>query len=200
MDKDENIEKLILDYIDGRLSASDQEVVKRHISNNEKYKQLEEEYRILFDFMEQDNLVVPSTKLRDAFQTMLIQVESDSYKAKEEKKNNAENIGIRLTTNSSRFLKVAATVSLILGSFLFGLNRNTAKYEDQLVQMKQEVALLLMESNSPSKRIQAVMYSEELDEANTEILDALIHMMNNDHHINVRLAAATRLLQQQVLH
>jgi len=177
------VQEKLVDLIDGSLSAAEEKTMLEHLKKCKTCKKAESDMRTLLLDIDRCNLQQPDPEIDAAFSQILM----------EEKENSKKSSEIQMTTNSSRIVQLAATVSLILGSFLFGLNRNTAKYEQQLIQMKQEVALLLMESNSPSKRIQAVTYSEELDEANTEILDALIHMMNNDHQINVRLAAATAL-------
>ena len=177
------VQEKLVDLIDGSLGNAEEKTILAHLKKCKTCKKVESEMRTLLLDIDRYNLEQPDLQMDVAF----------SHFLREEKEKNTENIGIQRTKNSTRLLQLAATVSLILGSFLFGLNRNTAKYEKQLVQMKQQVALTLMESNSASKRIQAVTYSEELDETNTEILDALIHMMNNDHQINVRLAAATAL-------
>ena len=177
------VQEKLVGLIDGTLSSDEEKGILEHLKKCKTCKKVESEMRMLLLDIDRYHVEQPDPQMDVAFSRLL----------NEEKEKKGKNNGIRLKANSSRFLQIAATVSQILGSFLIGLNRNTAKYEKQLVQMKQEVALSLMESNSASKRIQAATYSKELDEANTEILYALIHMMNNDHQINVRLAAATAL-------
>ena len=53
--------------------------------------------------------------------------------------------------------------------------------------------LAMIENQSPSKRIQAVSFTENFIKPDVKILEALIERMQYDGNINVRLAAAEAL-------
>jgi len=194
MNDDENIEKLILDYIDGKLGASDQEVVRRYINNQENYKQLEQEYRFLLGAIEQDGFEQPSTKLRDAFQAALIREESNISTVNDT--SSAKVLQVPLKT----IYRVAAMLTLMLGSYWFGNYHTKREYlpgladlETQKQELKTIAALSLFESESASKRIQAVAFSMELENPDYKIINALIDEMLHDKLVNVRLASARAL-------
>jgi hypothetical protein len=62
-------------------------------------------------------------------------------------------------------------------------------------EMKDLVILSGLKHDSPSERIQAVKTSYDFTQADPRILQALIHTMNFDKNINVRLAAAQALFR-----
>ncbi len=67
--------------------------------------------------------------------------------------------------------------------------------KEDIEQMKDLVLLSGLKHDSPSERIQAVKTSYDFTQADPRILQALIHTMNFDKNINVRLAAAQALFR-----
>ena len=59
--------------------------------------------------------------------------------------------------------------------------------------MKQIVMLSKLDQSSPSLRIQAVNYMNEISSPDPNVINALINTMNTDENSNVRLAATTAL-------
>ena len=76
MSEEEKIEGLIIDYIDGKLNASDREAVKRQIEKDERYSRLEQEYRLLLGVMDEAEVAQPSPQLKEDFEAMLLREES----------------------------------------------------------------------------------------------------------------------------
>ncbi|MEL7147057.1 MAG: HEAT repeat domain-containing protein [Bacteroidota bacterium] len=195
MDNDKNIEKLIIDYIDGKLSASDSEEVARLIDHHEQYQHLEQEYRILFDAMD-EYIADPGDKLRSDFEAMLFLEESHMDQNHGSKSSKVIQVPLKAV------YRIAAVLALMLGSYWFGnyttkreLLSSLANLETQKQELKAIAALSLFESESASKRIQAVTYSMELERPDFEIINALIYEMQHDQLVNVRLASARALEQ-----
>jgi len=59
--------------------------------------------------------------------------------------------------------------------------------------MRQMVALSLMQQQSASDRLQGVNYSNRIEQPDTEVLNALMDTLMHDANVNVRLAAVDAL-------
>jgi hypothetical protein len=101
-------------------------------------------------------------------------------------------------------LKIAAAIALLLaGTFIgltlhFVLNRQhegeqVASLKTEMQSMKELMMLNMLKQESPSQRIQAVNYTDDIQAPDVKVLDALTETLNHDRNINVRMAAAYSL-------
>ena len=83
------------------------------------------------------------------------------------------------------------------GSINPGVQPNTEVTElrNELSEMRQMVALSLMQQQSASDRLQGVNWSYQLQEPGGEVLSALLDALMHDSSINVRLATVDALRQ-----
>ena len=63
----------------------------------------------------------------------------------------------------------------------------------QVHELKQTMALALMENPSASERIRGVSYTTEIKHADKEVIEALLATLNNDPNVNVRLSTLEAL-------
>lgn len=70
-----------------------------------------------------------------------------------------------------------------------------ASLNSEMQQMRQLVALSLLQQQSASERLRGVSYSVRLEPADDEVLSALLSTLNHDPNVNVRLAAFDALRQ-----
>jgi len=89
------------------------------------------------------------------------------------------------------------TVGLTAG---FLINNQDVKNEDQIEslasevsQMKEMMMLTLIEKESTSDRLKAVSLTSEMNDASSQVIEALIKTMNSDENVNVRLSAMEAL-------
>jgi hypothetical protein len=68
-----------------------------------------------------------------------------------------------------------------------------ARLQDEVHNMRQMVTLSLLQQQSASERLRGVDYAGRVDESNGEVLAALMHAVNHDPNVNVRLAAVDAL-------
>ncbi|HUE20970.1 MAG TPA: zf-HC2 domain-containing protein [Bryobacteraceae bacterium] len=68
-----------------------------------------------------------------------------------------------------------------------------AGLQDEVHHMRQLVTLSLLEQQSASERLRGVDYSSRVDQSDTQVLAALLHAVNYDPNVNVRLAAVDAL-------
>ena len=65
--------------------------------------------------------------------------------------------------------------------------------QDEVDHMRQLVTLSLLEQQSASERLRGVDYAYRVDQSDTQVLVALLHAVNHDPNVNVRLAAVDAL-------
>lgn len=70
-----------------------------------------------------------------------------------------------------------------------------ATMNSEMQQMRQLVALSLLQQQSASDRLRGVSYSVRMEPADDEVLSALLTALNHDPNVNVRLAAVDALRQ-----
>src|ERR1022692_2369495 len=87
-------------------------------------------------------------------------------------------------------------IGIGVGQWLGGRERGRADLaglQDEVHHMRQLVTLSLLEQPSASERLRGVDYSGRVDQSDTQVLAALLHAVNHDPSVNVRLAAVDAL-------
>jgi hypothetical protein len=72
-------------------------------------------------------------------------------------------------------------------------NPQIAQMGEEIRSMRQLVTLSLLQQQSASDRLRGVNWSYRLEMPDNEVLSALLHTLNNDDNVNVRLAAVDAL-------
>jgi hypothetical protein len=97
---------------------------------------------------------------------------------------------------SAALLIVGTIVGIGAGQWLGGRERGRADLaglQDEVHHMRQLVTLSLLEQQSASERLRGVDYAYRVDQSDTQVLAALLHAVNHDPNVNVRLAAVDAL-------
>jgi len=199
-----DIKEKFLDFLTGEIEEISKDEVQSHISRcsscREELEGLSEIWTKLGVLPEEK----PSKALRTRFYDML-----QAYKQglELEKAKPRLKLGEILDAWLSRFWpkrpawQFAFSLALLfigLGAGYF-LNLN-GKRAGEMVQLRQEVqnirqslAVSLLEQPSPSERLRGVSLSYSLEKPGEKILEALLNTLNTDPNINVRLAAVDAL-------
>jgi len=98
-------------------------------------------------------------------------------------------------------LSVGWACVLLLAGFLGGRfidrdhsqNQELAALRQELHKTSQLVTLSYLQQQSASERLQGVSYSTRMQEADPQVLDALLHTLRYDNSVDVRLAALDAL-------
>ena len=61
--------------------------------------------------------------------------------------------------------------------------------------MRQMMLLSLIENPSATERLRAVSYTNEMEQVDSKVIDALLTTLNNDDNVNVRLATLEALAE-----
>lgn len=88
--------------------------------------------------------------------------------------------------------QLAASLLLLIGGYYFGSQQAQhkaalaySKLENQVEELRQKEMLAMIHNQSPSKRIQAVNYTENWEENNNQVIvDALIERLHFDANSN----------------
>jgi hypothetical protein len=72
-------------------------------------------------------------------------------------------------------------------------NAELAQLRTEVQSMRQLVTLSLLQQSSPAERLRGVSYSQLMQEPDQEVQTALLHTLNYDPNVNVRLAAIDAL-------
>ncbi|WP_430965186.1 HEAT repeat domain-containing protein [Spongiimicrobium sp. 2-473A-2-J] len=193
---DENhIVALLPDYLDDALGQEERAQLEGHLATCAACAKELEEMKVLFEAFGQEKGATPPERIKTNF-----------YKLLElEKQADAKVIPLNTPATEKRnwtkdLLRVAASIVLLLGAFLFGQqqqqtqsNKEIALLQDERQEIKETAMLSLMENKSASKRIQGVNYIEEFTDPDEAIVLALIDRMRYDANTNVRLTAVDAL-------
>lgn len=184
-----NIENKIVDYIDGILSKNESIVFKRHIDSCSSCNIAFIETKELLNAFSNETIANPSHNLKISFEAMLAKEKSLQPKIialNSSKKNSFKSV-----------LQIAASIAILLTGYLIGGYQESKNTQQVIANYQQEhkedMLLAMIDNSSPSKRIKAVSYTEELTTPDTKILEALIDRLKNDSNSNVRLTAAEAL-------
>lgn len=98
-------------------------------------------------------------------------------------------------------LRWAYSIGLVVVGLGVGLLLQSSEQDEdkleilsaEVSEMKEMMMLTLLEKESPSDRLKAVNLTSELPEASARVTEALMHTLNNDPNVNVRLASLEAL-------
>lgn len=194
--KQNHVTDLLPEYLDGLLDKTQKGKVETHLKKCALCTKELKDLKVLFNSFDEEKEVVPSDNLKTNFYELL----------EKEKQNSLKVITIGSKAKSSKkswmpnLLKIAASIVLLIGSFMMGkkqqeqkANVEIAALMNESLDIKQTAMLSLMENKSASKRIQGVHYIDEFSNPDEAIVTALTDRMLYDENTNVRLTAVEAL-------
>jgi hypothetical protein len=194
----ENLESLLIDYIDGRLSSGERSVVEKELAENESSFELYEQLKEIMSQIDHSPKLKPSVDLKLNFEKALQEEISNSKKGKP---TFAEaSIGKQVFFQPMA-LRIAAGFIFLMVCVGIGywVNKNNEQ-QREITRLRQEMdstkrMMMAMMTNpqSASQRMLGVAASYQLEKADDEIVNALFKTMNEDPNTNVRLAALDAL-------
>ncbi|HYG20184.1 MAG TPA: HEAT repeat domain-containing protein, partial [Ohtaekwangia sp.] len=187
MEKQE-MESLLIDYIDGKLNERERQKIEREITLNPDVARLHEELKAVMHLMSRSPRLEPSAELKSSFNAMLEQEIGHATRSK------------TIFFRPSVYRAAAAIALLALGVTMGFWISQYRRQQDELAEIKKEMqetklALMAMLDNdqSASQRVLGATVALRMDKADTEIVNALVRAMNEDPSTNVRLAALDAL-------
>ena len=187
-----HIVELLPEYLDGLLNETQKNIVEAHLEDCKSCSHELNELKKLFIAFEDEKEFAPSDKVRaDFFEQIELEKQiSSKVVSLDSKSIQSKN------SWTSNFMKIAASVLLLVGAFLLGSQQSKENSEEEIAQLTQEkfeikqtAMISLMENKSASRRIQGVNYIQEFNEPDEAIVNALADRMLYDENVNVRAAA-----------
>ncbi len=182
-------ESLLIEYIDGILPEDKQREVRELLATHAEAVTLERELREVLDAIRQSkNSPVPSSLTHSFNQMLASEIQQQEKTGKQ-------------VSLSPWVLRVAAAIALMMGAGVTGYwIRQNAEQQRELAALREEMAktkqlmLGMLAADQPaSKRMTATHVAYALEKVDDDIVNALVHTMNNDANGNVRLAALEAL-------
>ncbi len=206
----EEIKIHLIDLIDNTLPDDLRKEVEEGLAQCPDCQQEYEELKMIFQNIQKQTLVPAPKALDDNFYAFLEQekvVSEDMNKDKELSVRNGVPPTLTTAGVSVKFLKpyqvwagIAATVTLLILAFFAGrqtlvnqTNKEIALLKQEITETKNLVMLNMLKQESASERIKAVGYAYDMEDADKEMIDALVNVMNYDKSTNVRLEAISAL-------
>jgi hypothetical protein len=196
------VQALLIDYLDGAMDVSAAGVMEQHLEGCTECKRESEDLQLLMAAMQNTVAEPPPPALREGFD-ILLQSELNMLTTA----NIIQEFGpatkkparsIRLSWSSPAW-QIAAALILVAAGVVIGRNLPSKQQpgvyaqmdslHNEIRSMRQEIMLNMIDDESASQRIKAVSYAEEMSNPDQQVIDVLIHTLNNDKNVNVRLAA-----------
>ena len=182
--KCKDVSNLLVAYQMQEVSAEERKLIEEHLKECETCQdELKNTITFLdtFDSVEEET---PSIRLQQNFETFL---------HKEIEKESTKVIPLKEKNYWKKALQIAASITILIGSFYLGKNSNNTQISSQNIQQKEFLALL--QDQSASKRIMAVSELEKSSIEDKSIIQALINKLFIEENINVRMAACEALVK-----
>ncbi len=186
----EKLEGLLIDYIDGKLSADEKLLVEAELQKPEVQVLLAQLQQVL-KAMDESEELQPKSRMKQRFAVML----------KEEMQAQTKSTGGRQVFFNPVLFRAAAGVVLVMAGIGIGywINKNQQQ-QKELAELKREMEAtksmmmaMLDNQQSASQRLVGVSVAFKMEQADDEIVTALVKTMNEDGNTNVRLAALEAL-------
>jgi anti-sigma factor RsiW len=184
----EQLEHLLIDYIDGNLSPEDRALTEKEIATNPSARLLLDQLRKVMGELDAASPLEPSARLAGHFRQTL-QEEINSNKP--------------VRSLSTGVYRIAAGIALLISgvAVVYWINKNNVQ-EAEMAALKKEIETtkhmmlaLLDNRQSASQRMMGTTVAMTMTRPDDEIVNALAKSMNEDPNTNVRLAALEALIQ-----
>ena len=197
--KCEAFEIYVVDYIDQNLEQSLVIEIEEHLESCKECNSIYKQYKELFHLMSQRKQEEPDNSLRMGFykhlKESMDQLDADGSEQKK------LSISVNWSFTAGR---IAAGIAILIAGGLIGFSvqkgfkpnvhaEQIDKLQMEIGAMKEVLLFTLLDEESPSQRIQAVNYTVDIPNPDTNIINVLISTLNKDKNVNVRVAAAYSL-------
>ena len=191
------IEQALINYFEGQLSAEEKRKIDLLVMKNAEVQQAFEEYQTLYTEMDDAPIHMPSPVLKQKFNHWLEEQQAKAYEQKAVTVDNPRTI--RLPKNWQ--WAAAAALFILTTSFAYLISNNWSQ-QNQITALAEEMqntrkmlALSMLDQSSASQRIKAMNeISQKIELVDPQIINALVHSMQTDENINVRITAAEALV------
>lgn len=197
--KCEEVEKLMMDYLDKTIDDQGRIAVEKHLETCESCLDALKDSQKLLKLIPDDNMEMPDESLRINFYHML---------HREMEKSRLEEIPAKVKEvvpwYSNKPFLIAAGIALMLCGTFLGVyirlengesmrTQEIGQLQNQVNDLRKNALLTMLKDESSSHRLEGISYTDDINKPDDTIIKALLNTLNNDKNVNVRLAAAYSL-------
>lgn len=202
----EHASEMMVDWLNNQMPASERAAFEVHLNECPDCQRELQATRQLWLTMGNIAVPKPSDNVPIQFYTML-----ETFKAAESKKvkktSFLEELRYKIETIFTQKLLLRLSYSMcvlfigIAGGYWLS-NKQSPDYQgqiqtlsEQVQEMNQKMMLTLLENenSSATERLEAVSYTEKIDQVDGKVVEALLSTLNNDSNVNVRLVTLEAL-------
>lgn len=183
----ETVQAKLIDYLDGNVSAEERKAIERMLAEDADLRAWFEQLKQVNSSINKSTAWKPSTALRESFEAALQQ----EIRQQESK---------QIFFTPLMYRAAAAVLLLVVaGAIGFWINnqwqqqREMAELKRQLQETKTMMMAMMNNELSASQRMMGVSVANNLPQADADITNALVGVLNNDPNTNVRLSALEAL-------
>jgi uncharacterized protein YneF (UPF0154 family) len=202
----EHASEMMIDWMNNQMPASERAAFEVHLNECPDCQRELQATRQLWLTMGNITVPKPSDNVPIQFYTML-----ETFKAAESKKvkkaSFLEELRFKIETIFTQKLLLRLSYSMcvlfigLAGGYWLS-NKQSPDYQgqiqtlsEQVQEMNQKMMLTLLENenSSATERLEAVSYTEKIDQVDAKVVEALLSTLNNDSNVNVRLVTLEAL-------
>lgn len=198
----DQLKKIIPDILLNDLDDQIEEAVQAHLSLCPDCKQEVGKLTAIWEKFGAIPEEKPSPELRLRFETMLEAYKQGSHQKHSKRSwRDVINLWLEKWWPKQPIIQFATAALLLVFGIVIGSRLNVLKTQNGEMQqlraevqnMRRTVAISLLKQQSPTERLHGVSLSYQLEQPNSEILTTLMHTLNYDPNVNVRLATVDAL-------
>jgi hypothetical protein len=203
----EEVREQFADYVIGHTDELRRSSFDHHLSVCESCRNEANELKTLWGALDTIPPAEPSAELRSRFHIMLEAYKQGLDQGLKPGWWSGMNSWLSGWWPRQPALQLCACVALLLVGVVVGRqirsvpvptpppNNEVTELRSELSQMRQMVALSLMQQQSASERLKGVNWSYQLQQPGNDVLRALLDTLTHDPNVNVRLATVDALRQ-----
>ena len=189
---------LVTGYLDGTLSEADRQQLQSLIDSGDidvlDLVDMEKIYRDAGSI----DVPAPGPRMHDRFYAMLDK-ESKKQPAPRTSKQGFHNI--LHFPSWLQYAAVAATlvIGVLIGDMFAPFSDRDERIDllsSEVTQMREVLMISLLQNDSPVERLRAVNISQQIPTSEDRVVEALLHTLNTDSNVNVRMAAVNALVER----
>lgn len=194
--RNDMIEQIVMEYLDADTPEKRKREIRSELKKiNYDLSQLDELEK-LDKNLEVINIPSPSEKLDTEFFRIL---EAEKYNQQKNEFSFWENL-YNWFVEKKVAQRTAFSLSLLIIGWFTGTQftpyNNEAKLDSlnsQVKNMKEIMMISMLDQSSPMERMKAVSFVTEMESVDTKVVSALLHTLNHDENVNVRVVTIEAL-------
>ena len=199
------VQEQMIDLMHNQVNETERKTIERHISQCADCQKEWAENQLLWQQLGTVKNPLPSAELPTRFYAML-----DTYKKEVEAKQQYslstlwQNLKARFTYHPSynwAYGLVLIGLGTMIGFWMGKPDNQSVAYQKQveslsteMQEMKQMMMLSMLENPAASERMRGVSYTEQLNQVDDKVIDALLTTLNYDENVNVRIVTLEALI------